>query len=359
VALFSTIKIPTGGLLLEYQKHTRGIWRDATPDLVVAEALVMPKPNGLSTVGHEIGHSYHLPAPPPPNCEEEYDCVTDGVPNVGNYAAAGIFVSSRILIPENIPEEREVLCVMGGGDHDISSWESWIDARDYQYLLISHKVSANQVLQSSQTPKVILASGTISVSGQATLDNWYLLDDAHLSSLIPGPYRFEYWDASNNLLNSISFDVEFNLGGVSLDQSPFAFTIPYVSGTARIVLKYNDAPLASKTVSPHSPSVTVISPNGGEVLSNQVTVSWSGSDADGDELSYAMLISSDNGATWETAAIDLNETSYTWDISALQPGSQYLARVIATDGFNTGEDTSDAPFTKLGLVYLPLILRNH
>jgi len=46
-----------------------------------------------------------------------------------------------------------------------------------------------------------------------------------------------------------------------------------------------------------------------------------------------------------------------WDISRLLPGTQYLIKVVATDGINTGQDVSDAPFTITGQLYLPLILR--
>ena len=38
-------------------------------------------------------------------------------------------------------------------------------------------------------------------------------------------------------------------------------------------------------------------------------------------------------------------TSFTWDTTGVQPGSNYLAKVEASDGILTVEDTSDAPFT--------------
>jgi hypothetical protein len=91
------------------------------------------------------------------------------------------------------------------------------------------------------------------------------------------------------------------------------------------------------------------------------TIRWSGSDADGDALSYAVLISPDNGATWEPVTGDLTATRYTWDFSQLPAGANYRIKVIATDGINTGHDLSDAPFTikaPEAPIYLPLILRN-
>jgi hypothetical protein len=134
--------------------------------------------------------------------------------------------------------------------------------------------------------------------------------------------------------------------------------IPNILNTAKIVVKHNGIPQTEKVFSANTPTVTVISPNGGEQLMGPATIRWSGSDADGDALSYAVLISPDNGATWDPIAGNLTATSYTWDISQLSAGAHYLIKVIATDGINTGHDLSDAPFTIHAPIYLPLILRN-
>ena len=70
-----------------------------------------------------------------------------------------------------------------------------------------------------------------------------------------------------------------------------------------------------------------------------------------------MLYSADNGANWETLATGLTATSYAWNLAGLSAGSQYLVKVIATDGFNTGQDVSNATFAIRGEIYLPLVLR--
>lgn len=107
-----------------------------------------------------------------------------------------------------------------------------------------------------------------------------------------------------------------------------------------------------------APQVTIVSPNGDETLQDQATIQWTGSDGDGDTLSYAVLYSPDNGASWETLAVNLAATSYTWNLAGLPPGSQYLVKVMATDGFNTGQGVSQATFTiRGGILYLPLTLR--
>jgi hypothetical protein len=161
------------------------------------------------------------------------------------------------------------------------------------------------------------------------------------------------------VLHQVNFDVPFTLEGSStpLTEAPFVFTIPYVAGTSKIIVKQSGVTKAEKVVSANSPMVTVTAPNGGETLKDQTTIQWSGSDADGNTLYYAVLYSADNGANWETLAANLTATSYTWDLAGLSGGSQYLVKVIATDGFNTGQDVSNAPFAIAGQLYLPLILR--
>ena len=53
---------------------------------------------------------------------------------------------------------------------------------------------------------------------------------------------------------------------------------------------------------------------------------------------YNIFFSNDSGANWFPVDLDIHEESCTVDFSFLQK-DDYLLRVIATDGWNTGEDT--------------------
>jgi hypothetical protein len=334
----------TGGL-----ENALGVAYPAMRELVISEARTTSKPNGPSIAAHEIGHSYQLDL----DCEEYNTCNTSRQDSIGNYASSGLWVDKRI--PIQVSADRKIYCFMGA----YADREFWIDANDYSKLLNDHKTTAPLVAPRSAT-QAILAVGTFDISSSVTLNNWYVLPEAELSVLPSGPYTFEYQDAGGGVLYQQSFDVSFDLMGTTLTESPFVFTIPYVAGTTKIVVKQNNVPKAQKVVTSNAPTVTVISPNGGERLSRQATITWSGSDADGDALSYAVLFSQDNGATWQPIAANVTSTSYAWDVSGLASGTQYLIKVVATDGINTGQDTSDAPFT-IGVnsyIYLPLILHN-
>ena len=79
--------------------------------------------------------------------------------------------------------------------------------------------------------------------------------------------------------------------------------------------------------------VSVTAPTAGQVLSgDEVTFLWSGSDADGDALSYVVEYSDDGGASYETIAIDLKTTTLTVDRASLVGSTTARVKVTASDG---------------------------
>jgi hypothetical protein len=97
--------------------------------------------------------------------------------------------------------------------------------------------------------------------------------------------------------------------------------------------------LASMEASANGPSVEITSPGNGDTWSGAQTVSWSGSDSDGDDLTYAILYSPDGGASWYPLAADSAASELSLDTSDLQPGDNVLFRVLASDGLNTTDET--------------------
>ena len=129
---------------------------------------------------------------------------------------------------------------------------------------------------------------------------------------------------------------------MSTDVIPFFLSVPYVDGTVFVQIRDSDGKaLLTKGVSSNSPTVDIIFPNSGVILAlGNYTVSWDGRDSDGDNLSYNVGYSADGVSTWVPLAVNLNQTSYEWDTSFLESGNNYLVKIIATDGVNTGEAVS-------------------
>jgi hypothetical protein len=119
-------------------------------------------------------------------------------------------------------------------------------------------------------------------------------------------------------------------------------------------------PTAVTDVTP--PVVDVTSPNGGEVLAanDTITISYLATDASG-VAAVAIELSDDNGLTWRALAHNLADTgSWSWFVPN-RPGAGNRIRVHAIDGAgNPGADASDADFTISGLAggYVPTTLRD-
>jgi len=92
------------------------------------------------------------------------------------------------------------------------------------------------------------------------------------------------------------------------------------------------------------PTVTVVSPFGGEYWSGTSTITWTTTDPQGDPLTYTVYYSPNGGQTWTQLATELTEPSYLWDTTTVVDGTNYLIKVVASDGTHTGVDVSNAPF---------------
>jgi len=104
--------------------------------------------------------------------------------------------------------------------------------------------------------------------------------------------------------------------------------------------------LKSVTAGANPPTVTLLAPNGGELLTGDlITVTWTASDADNDPLTFLIQYSPDNGATWRLVDQNITATSAALPAEKLPGGAQARFRVWVSDGIHTASDTSDAPFT--------------
>ena len=99
-----------------------------------------------------------------------------------------------------------------------------------------------------------------------------------------------------------------------------------------------------KTISPDAPTVTVVSPNGGEVWQDMQIITWTATDPQGDPLTYTVFYSSNGGQSWTKLATGLAELSYLWDTNTVEDGTSYLIRVEATDGTYIGVNISNRLF---------------
>jgi hypothetical protein len=289
--------------------------------------------------GHEIGHSrgrYHA----------EFCGAGGGVPYpyangrispalTGNTALYGFDITSHAIYP---PSWKDVMTYCSN---------EWVSDFTYEGIR-SYLVGVG--LQAS-SPQVVTAAQFLAVTGMAdletntaSLENVYLISqDATLPLPEAGDWTIALVGASDNDLATYPFapkeltDAESSPGRPAV----IAEVVPWTDGTVRVEIRLNGVVLASRSASAHPPVVDLTAPSGGPILAGTFQAAWSGSDPDGDTLTYSLLYSNDGGVGWQTLATNLTASSLQLDTSQL-PGGAGLLRVVASDGFLTGQDTSAA-----------------
>jgi hypothetical protein len=194
--------------------------------------------------------------------------------------------------------------------------------------------------------EVMYISGHVKREGGGELDPIVVQDGFPTPDPTGSEYVIEIRDGGGNLLDSLSFDVVFeSIEGEPLDEVYFNFHVPTPEGVASIQLKQGTTLLDEITVSAHAPQVTILEPNGGELWEDTGTVQWEATDDDGDTLSFNLLYSPDDGATWYPIASDVMGNELTVDAGLLVGSMQGKIRIVASDGYNTTTADSTGNFT--------------
>lgn len=191
----------------------------------------------------------------------------------------------------------------------------------------------------------LMVRGSVGPGERGTLDTVLAVTDPGFSpSQGGGEYTLALQNAAGQTLASTAFELHNPHLDPATDAWHYVELVARVAGAARLVLTHGTTTLATRAASASPPTVTVTYPNGGETLSGSVTATWSAADADGNSLTYAVQYSRDGGATWQALATDLASPSLPIDANRLPGGDACLLRVLASDGFHTAQDASDATF---------------
>lgn len=115
--------------------------------------------------------------------------------------------------------------------------------------------------------------------------------------------------------------------------------LPWPEGTTTIQLVRPDGTIADQRSLSAAPEIEL---GPVEIAGRGVSLSWSGSDPDGDELLYSVSATADGGETWRAIEVLTPNTSLViTDDVALAGGDQVGLRITATDGMTTS--TADTP----------------
>ena len=288
--------------------------------------------------GHEIGHTrgrYHA----------EFCGAGGGVPYpytngrispalTGSTAIYGFDITTRAIYG---PDWKDVMTYCDN---------QWVS--DYTYEGIrSYLDGINMLANSVQT---VTASDFLVVVGMADLDDnsaslesvYQITQDATVPLPTPGDWTIALVGAGDTDLATYDFAPEELTDSEESPGRPAVISaiLPWEPGTMKVEIRYDGVVRASRNASVNPPTVTITSPGNGTVLSaGAFDATWTGSDLDGDPLTYSILYSNDGGSNWQTLATELTATQLTLDTDNL-PGGSGMLRVLASDGLLSGQDTS-------------------
>lgn len=223
----------------------------------------------------------------------------------------------------------------------------WISPYRWNHISDVFEITVNRAMleRVDEITDVFYLSGTVYPDGTGTLNPALQQLGMPSEGVVPGDYSLEIQAADGGVLASLPFAKSFvDVEGEPLAMNFFSYQIAAPAGAHKIVLLKGATVLDEIEASSNPPLVTLTAPNGGETWSGDHIVTWTASDADGDDLSFTLLYSPDNGVSWFPLAAGLTGTSYALNTIQLVGGDQALIRIIASDGFLNAEDQSDAVF---------------
>ena len=236
----------------------------------------------------------------------------------------------------------------------------WMDKYHYQRIINSinerwensshtsdqgHPSDASVSGEESTRVTVDFISGDIVLSGaefeSINLDPIVSLDSGFdVPNSKTGDYSLELHDSSGNTLRSISFETfgSFSevIDGKTKTTEHFAFWINDPPGYDSIAVTKSGQTLTTIQVSTNSPTISITKPVAGQqVTNNSIEIAWTANDPDGDDLTYAVMYSTDGGETYRPIAIGYDKTSLNLNLASIPGSSEARFIVSVSDGINS------------------------
>jgi hypothetical protein len=328
-------------------------------------------PSGGGVLAQEIGHTYNGD----PNFNDRWDHVNCGSPAsdtinpnypyitttigvVGPDTHWGFDRVTRFVIQPDAARDYMSYCT--------PRWTSdytWRNAINATQNVPGSSTAASTATATTEAADLLLlygqvnaaeTSGSINKSYHVTIEIMQHTQvrpepSTNVASSAAGIYTLQLVAADNSPLISQTLTLlegtHHGAGAEEVTDYIFFATIDYVSTAAAVRLLKDGEELARHAISANPPTVTINALTTGPAGAAPLTVTWRGTDADGDALTYLIQYSSDNGRNWQLLATNLTESTLVISDTRDLPGSTTArVRVIASDGIHLGSATT-APFT--------------
>ncbi len=225
---------------------------------------------------------------------------------------------------------------MGGGCPVSFYGCKWIDYETWSYLKSKMPPPAvpTPLLHDLAAETYLIVQGSVGKDGTARFGNCYTLSGKNLASASTGnTLMIQILGANSVVLESLGFDPVFRAYDTEfeLDSASFSFALPFPGDAREVRLRSAAGVLASRIISTQPPAVSFISDFAGQTLTGQKDVAWTGTDPDGDALTYSLYYSPD-GKLQIPLVLETSATNYLWNTDNVPSGSSPILTLVATDG---------------------------
>jgi hypothetical protein len=133
------------------------------------------------------------------------------------------------------------------------------------------------------------------------------------------------------------------------NQFTFYAWVPHSPAVIGFTLRRNGIAIAHTQASAHAPQLAISGPApGGSYIGQDLTLSWSASDADGDPLVFRIEYSADGGISWAMLSSAWPASPFVASTDLLESTPTALFRVTALDGFLSTTATMAGPIAVYG-----------
>ena len=245
--------------------------------------------------------------------------------------------------PEEDPDDDEV-------EDDPDNQGLWMDAFHHERIIDERREAMEGDVPGVDVgPTIVISdmfSGRVEFSdagavSSAVVGDVFSRPRARVSPR-PGDYVLELRDASGGVVRSVSFEASEGTAsivpGSGLPVEPtsavFSFVVSDPPEYSSFAVKHDDSELLVVERSASAPSVSVSGPAAGQFFGagSDISVSWSGSDADGDDLSYRVYYSTDGGKVYMPLLLETANTARTLSADRLRGSSRARIGVSVSDG---------------------------
>ena len=225
----------------------------------------------------------------------------------------------------------------------------WLDVSRHEYLVdclsrnacLSEKPLADVIGDPDDKVSFVVGSDLIvgSVLFSDGAASGAVFDDLfsrprQVATAVDGEYELELRDASGSVVRSVSFSVYRSFDSDEGGEAGFDVVVPSEPDYASFAVLESGEELAVVRRSDNTPAVSISGISEGQVFGSEdsIDLSWQGSDADGDELSYRLYYSTDGGDSYSPMSGSITSTARSYSTEQLEGSEQARFGISVSDG---------------------------